>query len=154
MSEKSITAPLVQVTSVDVLLNNDMRISWQGFRSSGAKDKNPTKYFTTLPGDGSGSTRVSLIEIGAQGKKFAVELTLLNGSATLDGAPLQQNQAVLVPGFSGGQAAKLIFKGHTCSLMICPQRPAPPPPAAQRSGTGGNTGQPPPPPLPGGSGDD
>lgn len=155
MSEKN-TPKLVQVTSVDVLLNNDMRITWQGFRPVGATAKNPTKYYTTLPGDGSGSTTLSMVEIGAQSKDQTVDVAVIAGDATLDGRPLKPgDKPVTLGGYGNGNGAQLVFTSEVCSLVVCPRPASSPAPesgaAMARSSEGGSGGEGPPPPYPGGN---
>lgn len=151
MSEITKNQKLVQVTSIDVLLDNDTRITWQGFRPAGASKKNLTTYYSTLPGNGTGSTAVNLVEIGAQSPAtHPVELTLIAGKATLDGAPLELDRPVMVAATGGGAAGELVFSGDTCTLKVCPKAVGTPQPDARvKSGPGG--GNSPPPPYPGGN---
>lgn len=144
---------LVQVTSVDVLLDNDIRVTWQGFRPKNANKKNLTEYYATIPGDGFGSTTLSMVELGAQAQNAAVGVTLLNGVARLDGKPLELNQEVLLPGAGGGEAAQLEFTSETCSLKVCPKSTTAPEPPASGAATEASGGgdSPPPPPYPGGN---
>ena len=158
MSDIRNSSALVQVTSFDVLLNNGMRINWQGFRPAGANAVDPTTYFTTLPGNGTGETEVSMLEIGAQASDFPVEVTLLSGKASLDGKPLEVGVAVSLSGVGSGEPAKLVYGGDSCSLKACPKRSGPTASAESgavvaRSGGGGEGGTPPPP-LPGNNGND
>ncbi|GAB5560991.1 MAG: hypothetical protein SynsKO_26380 [Synoicihabitans sp.] len=139
---------LIQVTSTDVLLDNGMRVTWQGFRPAESSDKKPTTYFTTLPGDGTSATEVSMVEIGAQGADYPVEVTLLSGDATLDGTPLQENVAVILPGVGSGDAAKLVFSSETCTLKVCPKANAESGGEMRMGDAAGGEG--PPPPYPGG----
>lgn len=144
MSDSSKNQKLVQVTSVDVLLDDGMRITWQGYRPAVSGDNKTTTYFTTIPGDGIGSTTVDLVSIGAQALAgFAIELTLEAGVATLDGTPLEIGHAVLVPAQGEGDPAELVFSSETCTLKVCPQ------PTTSPIGDPGVN--PPPPPYPGGS---
>ena len=149
MSEK-----LIQVTSTDVLLDNGMRITWQGFRPAESNEKKPTTYFTTLPGSGGESTTVSMVELGAQGPDYPVEVTLLSGAATLNGSPLRVDSPVILPGVGSGQAAQLVFTTETCTLKVGPKSKRgdaefeSDPTMRMSSGEGG--GQTPPPPYPGG----
>ena len=158
MSEIRDTSALVQVTSFDVLLDDNMRINWQGFRPVGAVQKDPTVYFTTLPGNGTGSMQVSMITLGAQSKNFPVEVTLLSGAATLDGTPLTIDQPVILPAQGTGNPAELVYTSQTCSLKVCPQRPptslTSESASAATQSSGGGDGDPPPPPLPGNNGND
>lgn len=163
------TAKLVQVTSLDALLPDGSRVSWQSYRdaSAPATDK-PTVYFTTLaanPGV-AGETTLSLATIGAQAMDHDVELMLTAGTARVtwaDGSsvPLPINGSVTLPARGSDKAATLTFAGETCSLKACPRwdlpvvakMPAAEPPAGS---TGAVTEQSrddnvenPPPPFPG-----
>ncbi len=144
MSEEAKKAKLVQVTSVDVLLDNGMRVTWQGFRPANANKKQPTLYFTTLPNDGSGTTSVNLVEIGAQSPGTGtVTLSLLAGQAALNGTPLTPNDPQPVPGAKGGDGETLAFTSETCTIEVCPE-------SAGGDVEGGNGGgNSPPPPYPG-----
>ena len=125
-----------------------MRVTWQGFRPANANKKQPTLYFTTLPNDGFGSTTVDLVAIGAQSPGTgAVTLTLLAGSAALDGTPLAENDPTPVPGAKGGDGATLEFISETCTIKVCPVEG----PSGLRVDSDG--GSPPPPPYPGGNHD-
>ena len=139
------------MTSIDVLLDNDTRVTWQGFRSAGSNSKALTTYYSTLPGNGTGSTEVNLVEVGAQSPDtHPVELTLMAGNATLNGAPLALDHPVIVAAMGGGSAAALVFASETCTIKVCPKPVGTPQPEAMaKSGSGG--GNAPPPPYPGGN---
>lgn len=148
MSEKKTTSSaLIQVTSADVLLANDMRIAWTGFRPVDATDIKPTVYTTTLPGNGTGETQVSLVVAGAQAKDYPVELTLLSGAAFVDGVPIGIGVPVTLAPTNTGAEAQLTYTTETVVLQAAPQWPVS---AQLRSGGGGT----PPPPLPGNGSDD
>ncbi len=93
-----------------------------------------------------------MVEIGAQGSDYAVEVTLLNGDATLEGSPLGVDRPVVLPGVGTGDVAKLVFSTETCTLKICPKAKADGADSggAMRMGDGGGGGNNPPPPYPGG----
>ena len=152
MSEVSKNQKLVQVTSIDVLLDNDNRVTWQGFRPVGATKKNLTTYFSTLPGDGSGSTKVNLVDVGAQSPDaHSVELTLIAGEAILNGAKLTLNKGENLGPRGNGDAAELVFTGETCTLKVCPKPVKSPAPEAMAKSGNGDGGSAPPPPYPGGN---
>jgi hypothetical protein len=151
MSESSNSTPLIQVTSTDILLNDNMRITWQGFRPVDATDPKPSTYFTTLPGDGTGETQISMIALGAQAKDHTVEITLLSGAAFLNGVPMGINVPVTIPATNTGEEANLLYTTETVSLQASPQWPQTKADLMQ-DGTGNQP--PPPPPLPGNGSDD
>lgn len=143
---------LIQVTSTDVLLDNGMRITWQGFRPAKTNKKTPTTYFTTLPGASAESTTVSMVEIGAQGPDYPVAVTLLSGVATLDGAPLKVDSPVMLPGVGTGDSAQLVFSTETCTIKVAPKTKSggEAESGAEMRMEGGGGGAQPPPPYPGG----
>lgn len=150
MSEK-----LVQVTSTDVLLDNDVRVTWQGFRPSDAESNKPSTYFITLTADGDPPTKISLIDLGAQSKDYEVELTLLHGTASIDGAAMG-NKPVKVGPAGTGAPAQFEYSSASCTLQAKPIPPsgnvaAESGGAARMSGAGNpGDGGGPPPPYPGG----
>ena len=147
------SSKLIQVTSTDVLLDNGMRITWQGFRPAESNEKTPTTYFTTLPGSGAKATTVSMVEIGAQGSDYPVEVTLLSGAATLDGLPLRVDKPVMLPGAGTGDSAQLVFTTETCTIKVGPKTKSGDEAESggeMRMGDGGGPLDGPPPPYPGG----
>ncbi len=163
---------LIPVTTYHGLMADGRRVSWQSFRpANAAPGSKPTVYFTTLPADADagGTSLYNLTTVGAQAVGYAVELTLLAGTAQLKLAgqpaqPLAVGKPVTVPARGTNAAAELTFTGDTCSLQVVPQRVSPVSRSLESSLEGGVTtmggttdgdgGGGPPPPLPGNEGND